>query len=270
MRLAMFLGPYRNLTTLSAAIIALHPECQVLNHGAQRLLADERIDFFLRPDAATMNRFIEVARVESSAGRRGLFGGSLLFSHAFDDPALKALYTQRYGDALVKADAKCMVWKDSLHIQHKLMEDVALFDRLCTAFPDMRFILPIRDPLECAASNAKRSGASQQLTGHQFASLEETLEAILDVIAWVIDKRDKRPDHVFIFTHKDMQPRTFQNLAGHLGLTPTQQWLKDSTSAGKVRINPYQHDAAFVQRGCDMIRVKLRRWPALLTRLGYA
>ena len=42
----LFLGPYRNLTTLTASILFLHPNCQVLNHAANRIFHDRRTDFF--------------------------------------------------------------------------------------------------------------------------------------------------------------------------------------------------------------------------------
>ncbi|MHB8529324.1 MAG: hypothetical protein ACYC8V_07420, partial [Caulobacteraceae bacterium] len=36
-RTAVILGPYRNLTTLTASVLALHPQCQVLNHASDRI-----------------------------------------------------------------------------------------------------------------------------------------------------------------------------------------------------------------------------------------
>jgi hypothetical protein len=38
------LGPYRNLTT---SLLFLHPTCQVLNHGGQRILGDRRLDWLV-------------------------------------------------------------------------------------------------------------------------------------------------------------------------------------------------------------------------------
>lgn len=43
----LFVGPYRNLTTLTAAVLALHPRCQVLNHAGDRLLRGRK-DFIGR------------------------------------------------------------------------------------------------------------------------------------------------------------------------------------------------------------------------------
>ena len=39
------LGPYRNLTTLTASVLFLHPNCQVLNHAGIRIYGNRQIDF---------------------------------------------------------------------------------------------------------------------------------------------------------------------------------------------------------------------------------
>lgn len=44
-KLIVPLGPYRNLTTFTAAIFTLHPQCLALNHAGKRLL-NNKTDFF--------------------------------------------------------------------------------------------------------------------------------------------------------------------------------------------------------------------------------
>lgn len=39
------IGPTGNLTTLTAATLFLHPDCQVLNHGGTRIFGNKQIDF---------------------------------------------------------------------------------------------------------------------------------------------------------------------------------------------------------------------------------
>ncbi|MCW5878805.1 MAG: hypothetical protein KIS80_08075, partial [Anaerolineales bacterium] len=41
----LFLGPYRNLTTLTASMLSLHPECQVLNHAGTRVFPNKNLNF---------------------------------------------------------------------------------------------------------------------------------------------------------------------------------------------------------------------------------
>ena len=41
----VFLGPYRNLTTLTASVLALHPRCQMLNHAGGRIFSESELNF---------------------------------------------------------------------------------------------------------------------------------------------------------------------------------------------------------------------------------
>ena len=83
----LMLGPYRNLTTLTAAIVGLHPNCQVLNHGGMQVFrnntinflgdySDERFEAFIRfavggRRARTARRVDHpVARVRSAVSHR--------------------------------------------------------------------------------------------------------------------------------------------------------------------------------------------------------
>ena len=51
------LGPYRNLSTLTASIAALHPNCQVLNHAGEKILNNDSLDFFLTTQALSLIHF---------------------------------------------------------------------------------------------------------------------------------------------------------------------------------------------------------------------
>ena len=108
----LILGPYRNLTTLTAAVLSLHPSTQVLNHAGKRLLTGRR-NFIERPDEARLDRFVDAALSASTEGRRGTFGGSIQFSHAFDRENLRESYQRRYGDRAMKDDVRCFIWKES-------------------------------------------------------------------------------------------------------------------------------------------------------------
>src|SRR5690349_16380034 len=84
----LFLGPYRNLTTLTASLLFLHPRCQVLNHAACRIFGDPRFDFLADYSERRFNDFMRYAIHASRGGRRGQFGGSITHSHAFDEQYL--------------------------------------------------------------------------------------------------------------------------------------------------------------------------------------
>src|ERR1041384_7876359 len=87
------LGPYRNLTTFTASLIALHPNCQVLNHGGERVFSNPDMNFFLGYDKKKFDYFAQYAIMISGSGRRGFYGGSIIHSHAFDgDHAVRDAY----------------------------------------------------------------------------------------------------------------------------------------------------------------------------------
>lgn len=266
MRVAIILGPYRNLTTLTAAILALHPKCQVLNHAANRILADDEINFLSRPDRATFDRFVEAALEASKGGKQGVFGGSILFSHAYRMPSMKGMYENRYGDEVFKPEASCLVWKDSMRVQQPMMEDPELFDRLCDTFPELSFLLPIRDPLDCAVSNL-RTRHIRHLGGSATLPLNEAVDKVLDAFAWVLAKRDKRPDRVFVFTQYDQPEELFHSLAAFLDVDPVDTWMKDALGAFKMR-RQYKHRwlaRHYVRRAAAK---RLKPWPDILHRLG--
>ena len=82
------LGPYRNLTTLTAATLFLHPNCQVLNHAGKRIFGNRKVDFLSDYSKDKLDRFIQFAIKISSKGQRGKLGGSIIYSHAFDSTML--------------------------------------------------------------------------------------------------------------------------------------------------------------------------------------
>ncbi len=82
--ICLALGPYRNLTTMTASILFLHPNCQVLNHAAQRIFGDDRIDFIENFNSETFDHFVRYAIYISQHGQQGQYGGSITHSHAFD------------------------------------------------------------------------------------------------------------------------------------------------------------------------------------------
>ena len=71
-------GPYRNLTTLTASMAVLHPNCQVLNHAQGRILPHNKVDFFRKYSAEKFRNFVKYAIHLSLSGSRGRLGGNIL------------------------------------------------------------------------------------------------------------------------------------------------------------------------------------------------
>ena len=100
----LMLCPNRNLTTLTAAVLSLHPHVQVLNHGFERLEAAGLLRFLQSGSEDDLEAFVRGAIGHSAYGRRGDYGGNILLSHAFDRAELRAAYARHYADEPLKPD----------------------------------------------------------------------------------------------------------------------------------------------------------------------
>jgi len=54
--ICLVFGPYRNLTSLSATMALLHPNCQVLNHAQRRILLHKKVHFFMNYSETRFNK----------------------------------------------------------------------------------------------------------------------------------------------------------------------------------------------------------------------
>ena len=106
---AIILGPHRNLSTLTSACLAFHPNVQVLNHAAERLWREAQIDFIASPTSTVLRVFLETALRESEGGRRGIHGGSILHSHAFDDAAMRAVLRWKFKPISAPRDTSVII-----------------------------------------------------------------------------------------------------------------------------------------------------------------
>jgi hypothetical protein len=259
--LAILLGPYRNLTTLTAAALALHPDVQVLNHAAERLWKTSDIDFFRSPDQSVYRRFLTAAVDASADGQRGLHGGSILHSHAFDDRFVQLLYQRRYGDQRIKANPTCLVWKDSLMIQRRLSGEDGLLPQIIAKLPDVRFVLPVRQPVDCAVSNMATGLVSYLMNGRP-AGIAEVIDAVLRAIVWVLIQRDRWPDRFFVFAERIGTVDLARGLAGHLNLPDDARWRADFQAIFRVR-RKQRHSPDVLRLEREKISTSLAPWPDL-------
>lgn len=264
--LCLALGPYRNLTTLTASILFLHPRCQVLNHGAARILGDPRLDFLLDYDRKTADHFLRYAIAISTKGKRGKSGGSILHSHAFDEKhKLGRLYRQHFGDTLVKEDIQCLFWKESLrtalHIRSHRIDLAALLAQE----PRLRFLLPIRNPLDCAISNL-RTGHAKLFGLGKHPDTEMVLTAILDEIHWVKGLQEQHPDRFFYFSENDFSADIARQLAAFLNLDPSPPWIKVVQEAFVIDKH-YDYPQPLVDSYRKLLQQKFAAWPDLQQQL---
>ncbi len=234
----LVLGPYRNLTTLTASVLSLHPECQVLNHAGDRLLTSKR-DFLDGYNDQKLDSFCSAALEASTGGRRGDYGGSILHSHAFENEELRRLYDERYGDSTMKPSPTCLVWKESQLVTDRVRSTASKISELVASAPRLRFLLPVRQPLDCAMSNL-RTGHALRIEGAE-TNRTSVLEKILETTAWFALLQRQYPDRFFMFYQDDTSDDICTGLSGLLELSDDDQWRQAVRVAFDVKGRDYQH-----------------------------
>ncbi len=259
------LGPYRNMTTLTAATLFLHPHCQVLNHGGGRIF-DTDADFLSSYSREKMDRFIEVAIGISSGGARGDSGGSITLSHAFDaDHKMRDVF-ESTGLGLVKETITCLFWKESLAtsrlIRARNVDLAAIFSKE----ERLRFLMPIRNPLDCATSNLA-TGHVERFGGlTRNSPLLAVTEAVLEEIQWFSVLREAFPDRFFCFFEHQMGPGLIRDLGVFLGLPQDEHWVSNAQSV-MVSKSHYAYDAAMRDAYREAVERKFTAFPEMKASL---
>ncbi len=260
--ICLALGPYRNLTTLTASILFLHPHCQVLNHGGARILGDPRLDFLLQNDPQVLDQFLRYAVAISTKGKRGKTGGSIVHSHAFDEKhKLGKLYRKHFGDSLIKEEIHSLFWKESLRTSLHIRNHNINLQSFFAAEPRLRFLLPIRNPLDCAISNL-RTGHAKLFDLGTNPTTERVLDAILDEIVWVRECQDQHPDRFYYFLENDFNANHAKALAEFLLLEPAPAWIEVVQEAFDIDKH-YEYPEILLQYYSSQVQQKFASWPEL-------
>jgi hypothetical protein len=251
----MALGPYRNLTTLTASVLFLHPTCQVLNHGGQRIFGDSRLDWVARYDKAVFENFLRYAIYISKGGRRGQYGGSIVHSHAFDEKYNTSSLFREAALGLVKERIECLFWKESLQISNHIRSSGIEILTLLENEPRIRFLMPIRNPMDCARSNLLTGHVG--LFGRQLhqPSEEDVLELVLDEILWFKELKSAAPDRFFYYFEFDLGWNVLVDMEKFLHLTPSTEWASAALRACSVE-SKYDHSDSFLSYFRDSVTRK--------------
>ena len=240
----IFLGPYRNLTTLTAAVLSLHPTCQVLNHAGFRIFEEDRLNFLREYTDGRFRRFLQYVVDESQGGRGGDDGGAITHSHAFRSERVRDAYRGRFGSSLLKDRVECVVWKESLGVSNYLRNQNIDLDKLLAANKQLRFLLPIRNPLDCAVSNCK-TGHAKRFANTNAEDPHDVLRAILEEIKWFRHWSRKHPNRFFAYCQFEMDPVCLQKLSEFLSIECDSRWVRDALSCFQLTPS-YEHDSDFV------------------------
>jgi hypothetical protein len=223
----LMLCPNRNLTTLTAAVLSLHPHVQVLNHGFERLEAAGLLRFLQSGSEDDLEAFVRGAIGYSAYGRRGDYGGNILLSHAFDRAELRAAYARRYAVEPLKPEIRCLVWKDGARLLEYLRANDIAAVGLAERLPRLRFLSPLRRPVAHLRS-LKRYYAPQPPDYVRPSLPDLTVESVAkymlaaheEFLAW----RQQRPAQFYVFTEDELGEQGAAALADFLGISADETW----------------------------------------------
>jgi len=261
----LFLGPYRNLTTLTASILFLHPNVQVFNHGGVRIYDNKKVNFFNDYSDEKFDLFCKYLIYYSKSGRGGDYGGSILYSHAFFNKKLINLYKSRYGYSRVKDKIDCIVWKESLRNATYFRDNNIDLKSILIKNNKIRFILPVRNPMDCAMSN-KRMDFSSRFDNLKDKTLKSYVNSILLEFKWFLEKREEKPESFFYFFQDDYNEAFFKKLAGYLMIDADEKWIKDCLDFIQIK-KSYKHEQDLVNYYTDLVDRYFKNYPDFADRL---
>lgn len=238
----LFMGPNRNLTTLTASVLALHPNCQVMSHGGQRVLPTPLLNFLDGYNDEKFKNFCHFALVMSQTGGKGGLGGSITITHPFrHHKIIRNAYRKRYGRSLIKKDIKCLVWKEAHLVDDFVRLNGVDLPSILRENSKLRLVLPIRNPLHVARSFFVNNGFRERFYG-QFSTgdFNPFLNDVLERIKSTVQVFEKCPEQVMIFFEDDIKPELMVKFASFLRVPVDEKWIKDSVKCFEVKKPEYQ------------------------------
>ena len=256
-KVCLILGPYRNLTTLIVGVMALHPNIQVMNHGMKTLF-DKKFDANFLADYSPniFENFKQAAMARSTVMVKGILGGSILASHAYEPKySLYKEYKSRYGNLLMKTNPTCLVWKESLRSLNiiRLLPKPKL-DKLMHN-PQLCFIMPIRNPLDTAISHLTSFDEHISLYGINPADATRIiiLDAILKSISDVFKLQSEYgKDKVMIIFASDLTNsgdnilKYASEMERFMGIKSDKIWEESAQRNLVITKSKYNHDWSII------------------------
>ena len=131
---------------------------------------------------------------------------------------MSSAYEERYGGNLRKDEVRSIVWKDSQRLTN-FLRDNKLLDQVLESNEKIRFLMPIRNPMDCAISNSNSRKSEHLLS--RGGSLHDVLGAVCRKIAWFQQQKQRLPDRFFSFFENRFDEATLRDFATFLGLEAT-------------------------------------------------
>ncbi len=203
----------------------------------------------------------------SAGGERGQHGGSITRSHAFGPRFRTAeIYRQRYGEQLVKDEIHSVFWKESYRTTRFIRENQVDLPALLTRNEKLRFLMPIRYPLDCARSSLKSGHAIAFVDEDEPQPMRPLVAAILDQIVWFFQWQDRFPDRFFWFSENGFEQSTVEALAAFLSVDAEPRWCDSALDAFEVE-RRYEYRPAMIEYYHQTVQDKLGDRPQIAERL---
>jgi hypothetical protein len=260
------LGPYRNLTTLTASILFLHPNCQVLNHAGKRIFGDRKLDFLSDYSSEKFENFARYAIHISEGGERGNYGGSITHSHAFRDQSdIKDVWDELDLN-LKKQEIHSLFWKESQRTANRIRNKNVDLDDIFHQNERLRFLLPVRNPMDSAMSNMK-TGHVRHLKGvNKRSDIDQVLEAILDEFAWFAELQQQHPDRFLAYFAHEAGRESLKEIANFLDLDLNETWLGYTEGIFVIK-SKYTHHKELIAHFRHMVNEKFALYPEFQEKL---
>jgi hypothetical protein len=225
---AVYLGALRSLSTISSAMMALHPEVAVLNHAYGRIFADPSRDFLRTPTPETLDLFTRTALEMSLGGQPGDFGGHILHSHAFKaDEALRQAYLDRYGWG-AKPAGRCLLWKDATAVTNHIGRARLSVGAAARALPALRFIALVRNPVDITISSIRKGYSLGLVRAEKKDDFREVFVQMIRRFAWFSQHAAELPDQFrFVFQDELLDRTHLIGLCDFLRISAPDTWLDE-------------------------------------------
>lgn len=225
----LLLGPYRNLTTIVSSIASLHPEIQVLNHAGSRVLNLTETNFLANYSQRKFEDFMRYFVYISQSGKRGFYGGSILLAHAYvNNPELQQAYRQRFGENKLKQSVKCLFWKEPMLVTQFVRQNQVDLLQLAKQEPRLRFILPIRNPIDCTISHVNTGSMANFFAKDGKTSELDILEQIIQIIAWFAQLAENNPHQFKLLPQNKIAKLTDKDMTDFLKVSADKEWQVSS------------------------------------------
>ncbi|PSR04822.1 MAG: hypothetical protein BRD49_05305, partial [Bacteroidetes bacterium SW_10_40_5] len=258
----ILLGPYRNLSTLTASLMALHPNCQVLNHAGIRVFNYKWVNFLENYSDQKFSNFLKFAVYASLHGRRGPFGGGIFNSHAFDHDVVRKKYFERYNSNL-KPNIHSIVWKEPLQVTNVIKQNS--FSDILDNNQKLKFLLPIRNPINCAKSNLKTR--HYKIFNKEVNNTKNCIAAIFEEFLLFLQLKDQYPTNFFYFFEDELKDK-LTDIAEFLKIEKDQKWIEDASECFVVK-SKYDNEEELKKEAIDLANYYFEHYPVFKNHLMY-